>query len=94
MVRGSPDVSTGLKQRIFAAIPIGYGLTYLVTGAMARLLPTDRTEAVLWASMASFSLYLAIVIYAFAEPKLIRLWCVLAGLGGSMAAVLIWTATR
>ena len=94
MVRGSPDVSVGLKQRIFAAIPIGYGLTYLFTGAISRLLPTDRTEAVLWASMASFSVYLAIVIYAFAEPKLIRLWCVLVGLGGSIVAVLIWTATR
>lgn len=85
-------MSIGLAQRIVAAIPIGYGLTYLFTGAMSRLLPIDRTEAVLWASMASFVGYLAIVIYAFAEPKLVRLWCILFGLGSSMAAILIWAA--
>ena len=78
-------------QRVVAAVPVGYGLTYLFTAAVPRILPTARTEAVLWTSMAGFALYLGLVVYAFAERSLVRLWLLLGALGAILALLLLVT---
>lgn len=76
--------------RILAAVLGGYGLTYLFAAALPRVLPTIRTEAILWTSMASFTLYLLLIMHAFAEPKVGRLYLTFLCFGGLLAALLIW----
>lgn len=61
--------------RIALAIPGGYALTAgtvaLATALLAALMP--RAEAFVLSAMLGFLLYLAILIWAFAEPRLLRL---------------------
>ena len=78
-------------QRALAAVPAGYGMAYLFTAALPRLIGGPRTEAVLWASMASFALYLCLIIYAFAEPSLIRLWLLFGVLAAGLGAIVMTT---
>lgn len=78
-------------QRVAAAVPVGYGLSYLFTATVPRILPLARTEAVLWTSMGAFALYLGLLMYAFAERSLIRLWALLGGLGAILVVLLVVT---
>ena len=78
---------TGLSVlvRLVAAIGGGYavaaGLAALAAVALpaARLMP--RSEAVVLASMLAFLVYLALLIWAFADQRLARLCLVLAVAG-------------
>ncbi|WP_241665548.1 DUF3649 domain-containing protein [Teichococcus oryzae] len=66
-----------------AGIGGGYAVTALATMALSMMLPLPRAEAVLAATMASFALYAATIIWAFAARGLLRL-CV-----GMAAAVMV-----
>ncbi len=58
--------------RTLTAIVGGYALTYCFTAALARLLPLDRFDATLVASLVSFIIYLAFILWVFATHSLRR----------------------
>lgn len=58
--------------RTLAAIAGGYLFTYCFTAALARLLPMDRFDATLVASLMSFIIYLAFILWVFAAHSLRR----------------------
>lgn len=68
-------------QRLFLAVVGGYFLTTalvaLSASALSRLMA--RNEAVILTSMLGFVLYLILLIWAFADSQLQRLWCILGG---------------
>lgn len=76
-------------QHIGLALAGGYGLTVLLTMLLARALsgPLARSEAVVLSAMLGFLVYLVILLWAFAEHRLLRLWLVLGG--GGMAALIL-----
>lgn len=60
--------------RVVAAIFGGYAISYLSAGALSLWLPVARTEAILWASLASFVIYTCIALYAFGIRSAWTLW--------------------
>lgn len=58
--------------RVCAAILGGYAFTYAFTGALARLLPLARFDAVVTATLLSFVIYLAFILWTFAARSLRR----------------------
>lgn len=73
--------------RIAAAVLGGYAFSAVLVALLAILLPIAgmaRSEAVLLASMLGFLIYLVVLIWAFAEPSVKRVWAVLPG--GAMLA--------
>lgn len=58
--------------RALAAIVGGYLVTYCFTAALARLLPLDRFDATIVASLTSFVIYLAFILWIFATHSLPR----------------------
>jgi len=79
-MNGKPETGSGLSHalavtaRIGAAVLMGYAITYVAAGAASLVMPLPRTEAVLWASIASFMVYTAVAIYAFAAASVLRMW--------------------
>ncbi|HYD05306.1 MAG TPA: iron transporter [Reyranella sp.] len=73
--------------RLTAAIGGGYAVTAGVAALAAVVLPMltsmPRSEAVVLASMLAFLLYLALLIWAFAERRLLRLCLILAVAGAA-----------
>ncbi|MPZ30329.1 MAG: hypothetical protein GEV13_04905 [Rhodospirillales bacterium] len=71
--------------RLVAAIGGGYGVSAGLVAVAALALPAmtamPRSEAVVLASMLAFLVYLALLIWAFAEPRLTRLCVVLVAAG-------------
>ena len=71
--------------RLVAAIGGGYavaaGLAALAALALPAVTTLPRSEAVVLASMLAFLVYLALLIWAFAEPRLSRLCLILAVVG-------------
>lgn len=67
--------------RIAAALLGGYafsaGIAVLAAVGLGRVMPPS--EAVVLMSMLGFVLYLAVLLWVFAEPRLGRLWAVLLG---------------
>jgi hypothetical protein len=78
--------------RLVVAVPLGYGLTVatvIVLSAVANRLGMARGDAVVVMSMLGFVIYLVWVLWAFAEPSLIRLYSVLTlGVGVSWAVTM------
>jgi len=68
-------------QRILLACVGGYFLsaTLVTWGAWLLSLALPRSEAVVLMAMLGFVIYLLALLWAFAEPRLLRLWLVLAG---------------
>lgn len=79
--------------RVVAAAGGGYACTAAVVSLAALLLSLvfgiARGEAVVLAAMAGFLLYLIVLLWAFAERRLARVWSVLAGV-----AVVAWGLVR
>ena len=77
--------------RVAAAVLGGYflaaGLSALAAEALAQLLPPS--EAVVLMAMLAFLIYLALLIWAFAERRLPRVLLVL-GVGGPLAFAAQW----
>tara|TARA_R110000824_G_scaffold104206_6_gene247259 strand:- start:4137 stop:4433 length:297 start_codon:yes stop_codon:yes gene_type:complete len=61
-------------QRTVAAAVGGYGLAWAASVLMARGLPLSRYEAMQWAVLASFLIYLCVVLWAFRARPLTRMW--------------------
>lgn len=62
--------------RILLALGGGYFLSAaaVMWGALFLSWFMDRSEAVVLMAMLGFVLYLVVLLWAFAEPRLIRLW--------------------
>jgi hypothetical protein len=71
--------------RLVAAIGGGYAVSAGLAALAARALPATtampRSEAVVLSSMLAFLVYLALLIWGFAEPSLARLCLILAAVG-------------
>lgn len=69
----------GVLSRLLAASLGGYGVTCAATACLAVLLPWRPAESVLVASMLSFAVYVAAIIWAFAASTPMRAWLWLVG---------------
>ncbi len=71
--------------RLLVAIGGGYavaaGLSALAAVALPAVTAMPRSEAVVLGSMLAFVVYLVLLIWAFAEPRLARLSVIFAGVG-------------
>ena len=76
--------------RIISASLGGYAVTYAVTAALASLLPVARVEAVFIASMPSFLIYLAAIIWVFSASSAARAWLGLVFVAALSAAIALW----
>lgn len=77
-----PDIAA----RVVLAILGGYAFTYAATAALARLLPLDRVDALVTASLPAFAIYLAVILWAFAAASIRRL---VAGLSSALPLAVI-----
>jgi len=82
---------SSIVQRIALAVVGGYALSSALAAVAAlglsALMPLS--EAVVLMAMLVFVIYLVVLIWAFTEPRLHRLWGVL-GLGGAGAFAALW----
>lgn len=76
-----------LLSRTTAAVLGGYALASAGVVLLGAVLPGPRAEAVLAGTQASFALYTAAVVWAFAVPSLRRVWLGLLVPTLAMAAV-------
>ena len=60
--------------RAMAAVFGGYAFTYAFTACLARLLPLERIDALLVASLPMFVIYTLAVLWAFAARDAWRAW--------------------
>ncbi|BDX18278.1 hypothetical protein MFKK_10880 [Halopseudomonas aestusnigri] len=60
--------------RLLLAVPGGYLFAYSVTAALARLLPLERVDALISATLLSFAVYTLFVLWVFARPLRRALW--------------------
>ena len=84
--------SVRVTQRVLLAVGGGYALRAVIVMLMGWLLAAlgmARSEAVTLSMMLGFVLYLVVLIWAFAERRLLRLWLVLGG--ALLACGLAWT---
>ncbi|WEK00654.1 MAG: hypothetical protein P0Y59_02870 [Candidatus Sphingomonas phytovorans] len=75
--------------RVIAAIPLGYAVGSLWAMALARLLPGDRSEATIIATLVAFALCAFAAIWAFAARSAWRAIWTLAGMG-AVAGAITW----
>lgn len=78
-----------VASRVAAAVLGGYALTSAATLVVAQLLPLPRAQAVLAATMLSFAVYAAVVLWTFHAPSLKRLWSVII-LGTALFCAISW----
>ena len=92
-VFSSGAVWPALVQRVLLALMGGYflsaALAELSALGLGRIMP--RGEAVLVVAMCAFIVYLLLLLWAFAERRLARLWFVL-GSGAGAAQLALWMA--
>ena len=88
-----------VASRVLAAVVGGYAVTSLATAVLALLLPRvgvgSQASGVLAATLWSFALYTAIVIWVFSTRSAKRAWVGLAlsslVLGAALGALKAWT---
>lgn len=81
-----------VASRVLAASAGGYALTSLLTIAVSLLLPlagVDLAAALLGTTMASFLVWVAIVMAVFHARSASRAWAWLAG-GALVSGVVLW----
>lgn len=83
------NFSWEMLSRIVAAIVGGYGFTYAFTAALARVLPVDKVDALISATLLSFAVYTGAVLWAFACRSARRAWAGLA-LALPLAVIGFW----
>lgn len=64
----------GVASRAMAAILGGYVVTALATALLAVILPMVRIDAVLTATLLSFTVYTCAVLWVFAARSAFRAW--------------------
>ncbi|WP_043312170.1 hypothetical protein [Pseudomonas sp. ML96] len=69
--------SRALLSRTLAALLGGYALTCACVIFLGAVLPLPKSQAILAASLTSFAVYTAVIVWAFATPNLKRIWLVL-----------------
>ncbi|MDF4025979.1 DUF3649 domain-containing protein [Luteibacter sp. PPL201] len=82
-----------LLSRVFVALVGGYATAAAYAAAMARWLPMDRTDAVTTGMIASFAIYAAIAVMAFAVRSAARAWIWL-GVCGLPPALALYLSMR
>lgn len=84
-----------IGQRLVLAVVGGYFLSAAAAALLAlglsRIVP--RSEAVMLMAMCVFVIYLVVLLWAFAERRLLWLWAVLGG-GAGAAQLLAFLARR
>ncbi|MCY1267942.1 hypothetical protein D9M68_216750 [compost metagenome] len=80
----------GVALRVVAAVPGGYLVTGGLTAGLAALLPLERADSALVATLPSFAVYLGILLWTFATPRPGRLWLGLLALAALAAAFAGW----
>lgn len=78
----------GILLRLLAGVGGGYAVAALFAAALSVGLPMPRAEAVLTATMASFAVYAASIIWAFAASGVWRACIGLAVPAAALAALL------
>lgn len=79
--------------RVIAAVPLGYAVGSLWAMALARVLPGDRAEATVWASLVAFALCAFAAMWAFAARSGWRaLWTLV--LLGAVAGAITWLSVQ
>ena len=78
----------GVASRGVAAIVGGYVLAALVTRLLSVSLPMARSEAVMTATLLSFTIYTCAVLWVFATGTALRAWLGLLIPGAAIAAIL------
>ncbi len=78
-----------VASRVAAAALGGYALTSAATVVLALLWPIPRPQAVMAATMLSFTLYTIAVIWAIHTTSATRAWCGMLG-GTVLLAVIGW----
>ncbi|ETK17607.1 putative iron uptake protein [Pseudomonas sp. FH4] len=79
--------------RIVAALIGGYLFTYAFTAALARLLPMDKVDALVVATLPSFLIYTLVILWAFGCRNAWRAWAGVA-LALPLAAIGFWPQWR
>ncbi|TBU92649.1 DUF3649 domain-containing protein [Stutzerimonas kirkiae] len=82
-------VTWPVLSRILAAILGGYLFTYAFTAALARLLPLEKADAVIVATLPAFVVYTLIILWVFACRSAWRAWMGIA-LALPLAALGFW----
>jgi hypothetical protein len=73
MNRSAANTTARVVTAIFGGYVAASGLVALLAVGLPRLTALPRSEAVVLASMLGFVIYLALLLWAFAERKLPRL---------------------
>lgn len=60
--------------RICAALLGGYCFTYAFTAALARVLPLDKVDALVTASLLSFAVYTLAILWVFSCRSARKAW--------------------
>lgn len=95
MMKG-PDIGHWKRRgdmvlRVLAAIPLGYGAGSLWAMALGRILPGDRAQAAVAATLIAFVICAVAAIWAFAARSGWRaVWSLL--LLGGVAAAIAWVS--
>lgn len=84
-----PGYRPAMFSRVLAAVVGGYGLASVATIALSHLLPSSLPEAVLGATILSFAIYTAAIIWVFAAASAARAWIGLL-LPATLMAALSW----
>ena len=89
-----PFPALKLISRILAAVVGGYLLSagLITLAAMGLGFVMAQSEAVVLVSMLGFLLYLAVLLWSFAERRLWRVWAVTGGGGAATVGLTLWLA--
>ncbi|MBH1965715.1 MAG: iron transporter [Comamonadaceae bacterium] len=79
--------------RVAAAALGGYALSSAATVLLALIWPAPKAQALLWATMLSFLVYTAAVIWAFYTRSASRAWMGMAS-GTALCTGLAWWLIR
>jgi hypothetical protein len=93
MAQGRMAARLGAASRVLAGTVGSYALAAVAAAALARLLPGERIEAVIAATLASLLLIPAATLWAFAAPGPRQAWAGLAGVAAALA-LCAWLAGR
>ena len=77
--------------RFLAAAPLGYAVASAWAMALARLLPMERSEATVAATLVALAICAAAAMYAYAARSGVRAFVTLAVLGG-VAGAIAWVS--
>lgn len=85
--QAAPRYRWQVAMRVLSAAIGGYVLTSAATVLAALSWPLPRAEAVAAATMLSFALYTAVIIWVFAIQRLRTAWLGLAGVTAACAGL-------